>query len=132
MRYRNYRGIKDTNHLSDNSENWADLYIDSKVKHMDMEPTMEDRLWDYIDGSSTPAERSVISALLAENHEWQQKHKELLGIHQLLGSTELDAPSLRFTKNVMDEIARHHVAPATKTYVNKNIIRGIGAFFLVM
>ncbi len=30
----------------------------------------------------------------------------------------------------MDEIARYQVAPATKSYINKNIIRGIGAFFL--
>jgi hypothetical protein len=39
---------------------------------------------------------------------------------------------MRFSKNVMEEIARHHVAPATTTYVNKNIIRSIGAFFLSM
>jgi hypothetical protein len=32
----------------------------------------------------------------------------------------------------MEEIARHHVAPATKTYINKNVIRGIGAFFLTL
>ncbi len=31
----------------------------------------------------------------------------------------------------MEEIARNHVAPATKSYINKNIIRAIGAFFLV-
>jgi hypothetical protein len=44
--------------------------------------------------------------------------------------SELDAPSMRFTLNVMDEIARYQVAPATKSYINKNIIRGIGGFFL--
>ncbi|HLZ89698.1 MAG TPA: hypothetical protein VKQ52_20735, partial [Puia sp.] len=57
---------------------------------------------------------------------------ELLNLQQLLNSSELEAPSLRFTRNVMEEIARYHVAPATKSYVNKNVIRGIGAFFLVM
>ena len=30
----------------------------------------------------------------------------------------------------MEEIARHQIAPATNSYINKNIIRGIGAFFL--
>ena len=93
---------------------------------------MEDRLWDYIDGISSPAERSAIDELLAANLEWQQKYRELLNVHQLLNASELDAPSMRFTKNVMEEIARHHVAPATKTYINKNIIRGIGAFFLTL
>jgi hypothetical protein len=32
----------------------------------------------------------------------------------------------------MEEIARFHVAPATRTYINKNVIRGIGAFFLTL
>ena len=93
---------------------------------------MEDRLWDFIDGSSTPAERSMIEELLATHQEWQQKYKELLDVHQLLNTSGLDAPSMRFTRNVMEEIARHQVAPATRNYINKNIIRGIGAFFLTL
>ena len=97
---------------------------------MNMEETMEDRLWDYIDGLSSPAEHSAIEALIAANQEWLRKYRELLDVHQLMTSSELDAPPMRFTKNVMEEIARHHVAPATKSYINKNIIRGIGAFFL--
>jgi hypothetical protein len=99
---------------------------------MNTEQPMEDRLWDYIDGHCSPTEKSAIEELLATNGEWQQKHRELLNIQQLLSSSELEAPSMRFTKNIMEEIARYHVAPATKTYVNKNVIRGIGAFFLTM
>jgi hypothetical protein len=93
---------------------------------------MEERLWDYIDGLSSPTERSAIEALIAENREWQEKYRELLNVHQLLDTSEMEAPSMRFTKNVMEEISRYHVAPATKTYINKNIIRSIGAFFLAM
>lgn len=99
---------------------------------MNTQQPMEDRLWDYIDGLSSPTERSAIETLIAENREWQQKYAELLHTHQLLNSSELEAPSMRFTKNVMEEISRYHVAPATKSYINKNIIRGIGAFFLTM
>ena len=110
------------------------LNNDPKVKRMSMntEQPMEDRLWDYIDGHSSPTERSAIEELLATNREWQEKHRELLNLQQLLSSSELEAPSMRFTKNVMEEIARYHVAPATKSYVNKNVIRGIGAFFATM
>jgi hypothetical protein len=129
MKYGKYKTI---NHLTTDVGNWSDLYTDPKVKRMSIEQIMEDRLWDYIDGLSSPAERSAIDELLAANFEWQQKYKELLNLHHLLDTSELDAPSMRFTKNVMEEIARHHVAPATKTYINKNIIRGIGAFFLTM
>ena len=93
---------------------------------------MEDRLWDFIDGHSVPAERSAIEELLETDRQWQEKYKELLNVHQLLNASELDAPSMRFTLNVMEEIARHHVAPATRTYINKNVIRGIGAFFLTL
>jgi hypothetical protein len=99
---------------------------------MNTEQPMEDRLWDYIDGHCSPTEKSAIEEMLATNREWQQKHRELLNIQQLLNSSELEAPSMRFTKNVMEEIARFQVAPATKNYVNKNIIRGIGAFFMTM
>jgi hypothetical protein len=99
---------------------------------MDTPIQMEERLWDYIDGLSSPTEQSAIEALIAENIEWQQRYKELLNIHQVMHETELDAPSMRFSKNVMEEIARLQVAPATKTYINKNIIRSIGAFLLTM
>lgn len=103
-----------------------------RIKHSIMEPAdhIEDRLWDYIDGLSSPAERTAVESLIAANAEWQRKYKELLNIHQLMAGVELDEPSMRFTRNVMEEIARHHVAPATRNYINKNIIRGIGAFFL--
>ena len=53
-------------------------------------------------------------------------------VHEMLQQEELDMPSMRFTKNVMEEISRYQVAPATKNYINKNVIRGITSFFLVM
>lgn len=99
---------------------------------MNTQEQMEERLWDYIDGLGSPDEQSAVATLIAANLEWQRKYKELLDVHQLMDNTELEAPSMRFTKNVMEEISRHQVSPATKTYINKNIIRSIGAFFLLM
>jgi hypothetical protein len=93
---------------------------------------MEERLWDFIDGLSSPGEKSAVEALIAANGEWKRKYHELLDIHQLATGSGLDEPSMRFTRNVMEEIARYQVAPATKNYINKNVIRGIGAFFLSM
>jgi anti-sigma factor RsiW len=117
------------NRLSPGLQNEPELYTFNDNR-MNTEVTIEDRLWDFIDGLSSPAEKSVIETLIAENVEWQRKYKELLNVHQLMAGSELEEPSMRFTRNVMEEIARHQVAPATKTYINKNIIRGIGAFFL--
>jgi magnesium-transporting ATPase (P-type) len=92
----------------------------------------EDRLWDYIDGMSSPEEKTAIEKLLESNAEWRAKYRELLEVNQLMQSTELEEPSMSFTKNVMEEIARSQIAPATRTYINKNIIRGIAACFIVL
>jgi len=91
---------------------------------------MEIKLWEYIDGLSIPSEKSAVEKLIAENAEWRIKYQELLEVHQLMQATELEEPSLRFTKNVMEEIAKYHVAPAAKKYLNNKVIWGIGIFFI--
>jgi hypothetical protein len=93
---------------------------------------IEVRLWEYIDGFSNADERSVIEKLIIENAEWKAKYHELLEVHQSLNLVELEQPSLRFTKNVMEEIARLHINPAAKQYINNKVIWGIGAFFLTV
>lgn len=94
--------------------------------------SMEERLWEYIDGNSSPEEKSFVEQLIETNLEWKNKYKELLEVHLLMtNNLELDEPSMRFTQNVMEDIAKYHIAPATKTYINKNIIRGIGGFFII-
>ena len=97
-----------------------------------MDQDMEQRIWEYIDGHCSEAEKAAITRNLAENPVWKSKYNELISVHEMLQKEELDMPSLRFTKNVMEEISRYQVAPATKNYINKNVIRGITAFFLVM
>ena len=94
--------------------------------------SMEVRLWEYIDGLIHEGEKSAIEKLIAENAEWKAKYHELLQVHQSLNLSELEEPSLRFTKNVMEEIAKYHIAPATKTYINGKIVGGIGLFFITM
>jgi magnesium-transporting ATPase (P-type) len=93
---------------------------------------MEARLWEYIDGFSDATEKAAVEKLIAENGEWKARYSELLLLHQLTGMTGLEEPSLRFTQNIMEEIARHQIAPATKTYINKRIIWGIAAFFITI
>jgi hypothetical protein len=99
---------------------------------MQTQRQVEERLWDYIDGVSAADERSAIEKLLESNMEWKTKYHELLEAHQLMQSAELEEPSLRFSKNVMEKIAKYHIAPATKTYINKRIIWSIGIFFTAL
>jgi hypothetical protein len=98
---------------------------------MDIQPTIEERLWDYIDGSCNQEEKTFIEQLIATNLEWKAKYKELLEVHQLMGSLELEQPSMRFTQNVMEEIGKYQIAPAAQSYINKKVIWGIGIFFLL-
>ena len=99
---------------------------------MNTQHNIEERLWNYIDNFSSTEEKSVIEELLQSNAEWKAKYNELLQVNELLQSSELEAPSLRFSKNVMEQISKLHIAPATKSYINKKIIWGIGFFFISM
>jgi regulatory protein YycI of two-component signal transduction system YycFG len=93
---------------------------------------IELRLWEYIDGISNEQEKSAIEKLIAENAEWRAKYHELLDVHQSISLVELEQPSLRFTKNVMEEISRLHITPAAKQYINSKIIWGISIFFITV
>jgi hypothetical protein len=93
---------------------------------------MELKIWDYIDGSLPTGEKSTIDTLIKENAMWKQKYAELLELQQLIYTTDLEHPSMRFTRNVMEEIAKYQIAPATKNYINNKVIWGIGIFFITI
>lgn len=99
---------------------------------MNTQHNMEERLWNFIDGTTTVDEKTVIEKLMETDAEWKAKYHELLDVSKLLKSTELETPSLRFSKNVMEEISKFHIAPATKKYINNKIIWGIGFFFIAL
>jgi hypothetical protein len=93
---------------------------------------IEERLWNFIDGNISAHEKTTVEQLLQQDAEWKAKYSELLAVNELLQSSELEAPSLRFSKNIMEEIGKLHIAPATKSYINNKIIWGIGFFFVAM
>jgi len=93
---------------------------------------MESRLWDYIDGQSDLGEKAAVEQLIATNPEWSEKFRELVDIHQLAGYLSLENPPMRFGKAVMEQISGLSVARASRSYINKGVIRGIMAFFMVM
>jgi hypothetical protein len=97
-----------------------------------MSMQMEERLWEYIDGLSTEEEKAAINRLLHTDPEWKGKYDEIMELQELLNSSSLDEPSMRFTQNVMEEISRLYISPSTKTYINKKIIYSIGGFFIIM
>jgi len=98
---------------------------------MDTVNDMEQRLWEYIDGFSSAAEKSIVETLIRENQQWRNLYQELLQVNSSLANMDLEQPSMRFTKNVMEEIAKFQIAPATKAYINNKVIFGIVAFFVL-
>lgn len=93
---------------------------------------MEERLWDFIDGTSNPNEIMEIKRLLESNPAWQKAYAAMIFMNNSFMETTLEEPSMRFSKNVMEEISKHKIAPSTKSYVNKKIIYGIAGFFLTL
>src|SRR3982750_862247 len=98
--------------------------------HMSSEENMEARIWEFIDGLLAGEEHSQVEKLIAEQEEWKRKYAELFALHQSLNLVELEQPSMRFTRNVMEEISRLQIPPATRNYINKYVIRGIAIFFI--
>ena len=100
---------------------------------MDNQREIEMRLWNYIDGNVSAEEKKDIEELLQHNTIWKTTYIELRNMHQLiLNNLELEQPSMRFTKNVMEEISKTKIAQPTKKYINRNIITGIAAFFIIV
>jgi cellulose synthase/poly-beta-1,6-N-acetylglucosamine synthase-like glycosyltransferase len=99
---------------------------------MNTEQHIETRIWDYIDGNLSVEENSFVENLVQTNQEWREKYSELLQVHGLMQeSLELEAPSMSFTRNVMEEISRLQITPASKKYLNQKIIWGLGGFFIL-
>lgn len=98
---------------------------------MDNNEAIEIRIWDYLDGNSSPDEKTAVQQLLETDPEWQRIYRKVQEM-QLLLMQEPEQPSLRFSKNVMEEITRQQIAPATQTYINKRIIWAIGIFLGTM
>src|SRR6476646_2113647 len=106
--------------------------LNNAINELNM-PDIEQRLWNYIDNTCDAEERRMIEEFLQNDDSWKKKYQELLYVNKLMHeSIELEEPSMRFAKNVMEEIAQSHIAPATKTYINKRIINGIAAFFIIV
>ena len=99
-----------------------------------MEPNeeIELQLWEYIDCTCTDADKERIALLVANDAAWREKFDALTVLHaDIEEMMEVEQPSMRFTKNVMEAVAQVQIATPTKQYINRGIIRGIAAFFLI-
>ncbi len=92
--------------------------------------TIEETLWNYIDGNCTADEQKAISALIAQDEIYRLKYNELLKLNNEFSAMELDEPSMAFTYNVIEAIRAEHAQIPLKATINKRIIIGIAIFFV--
>ncbi|WP_432710088.1 anti-sigma factor family protein [Pedobacter sp.] len=92
--------------------------------------TMEEQIWDYIDGLTTGEERRLLEEKIATDARYAAQYKALLAVNQLLQQTELEEPSMSFTRNLMAQVALEPQPIALHTKVDQRIIYGIAAMFL--
>jgi len=92
---------------------------------------LEERLWNYIDGTCSAEERKAIDILIAQDSAARSKHEDLLALNSEFSKIEVDEPSMAFTYNVMEGIRAEIAQKPLKAGINKRIIIGIAGFFIV-
>jgi len=92
--------------------------------------SIEEKLWDYIDGSATPDEQKAISLLIEQDEAYRAKYLELLNLDREFSAMELDEPSMAFTYNVMEAIRTEQAQKPLKARINNTLIKSIAGFFV--
>ncbi|MCX2573810.1 anti-sigma factor [Pedobacter sandarakinus] len=93
--------------------------------------TIEQQLWDYIDGNLTAKQAKTIEEKIAADRSVKLLYEQILQLDGFFGKLEIDAPSMSFTRNIMESVAHAPAPVALKTRVNTRIIYGIGGFFII-
>jgi len=96
-----------------------------------MKPIVEQRIWNYLDGSSSPEEQKRIEELIQTDPEYRDAYRELFEVDKLLTESSMETPSMSFTRNVMERIKTEPVPGSIKALVDKRIINAIAIFCLV-
>lgn len=91
---------------------------------------IEQRIWDYLDGTDTPQQRELTGQLIKSDPLYRQLYDECKSFNNLLSAADQDEPSMGFTRNVMERINLEPVPASLKSLIDKRIIFGIAAFFL--
>jgi len=93
--------------------------------------TIEEQLWNYIDGNCSAIETVEIEAKIANDLQYKELYQELLAVHTELSKLDFEEPSMSFTRNVMEQVKLEIRPVALKTKVDHRIIYAIGGFFVL-
>ncbi|MCD8740636.1 hypothetical protein LT679_08500 [Mucilaginibacter roseus] len=94
--------------------------------------SMDEKLWNYIDGTCTPQEHEAINRLIEQDEVYRHKYNELLALNaEFSNNIELDEPPMAFTFNVMEQIRAEQALKPLKATIDQRVIKGIAAFFIL-
>uniref|UniRef100_UPI003D7F526C anti-sigma factor family protein n=1 Tax=Pedobacter sp. TaxID=1411316 RepID=UPI003D7F526C len=96
-----------------------------------MMKSLEEQIWEYIDGLGTAQERAALEKKIAADPAFKALYQELMELNQLMGTIELEEPSMGFTRNIMEQIKLEPAPAALNTQVDKRIIYSLAAVFLL-
>jgi len=93
--------------------------------------TIEEQIWDYIDGNGDSAYRTEIGAKIATDPLYSETFESCMAIHLEMNEISLDEPSMGFTNRVMDAIEKEPAPVALKTRLDRRIVFSIAGFFII-
>ena len=91
---------------------------------------IEQRIWDYLDGTVTAQQRELTEQLIKSDPLYRQVYDECKSFNNLVSAIDQEEPSMGFSRNVMERINLEPVPATLKSLIDKRIIFGIAAFFL--
>ena len=94
--------------------------------------SVEEQIWDYIDGNCSTEEQLTIAAKIAADPHYQAVYNELSILNEQISGIELDEPSMAFNRNIMEMVKLEAAPVSLKTKLNHKIIYGIAALFIIM
>jgi anti-sigma factor RsiW len=92
---------------------------------------MEEKLWDYIDGTCSEEERVAIAALIEKDAAWQKAFNDMTQMNNAISEITLDEPSMAFSYKVIERIRAQEAIKPLQTTTNTYVIGAIAGFFIL-
>jgi len=91
---------------------------------------IEQRIWDYLDGTDTAEQRELTGRLIKSDLLYRQVYDECNSFNSLVSAIDQEEPSMGFSRNVMERINLEPAHASFKSLIDRRIIFGIAGFFL--
>lgn len=91
-------------------------------------------IWKYLDGRATTEEQSTVERLLEEDPAFKAAFLERQKLEETIKKEELEQPSMRFAKNIMDKLPdlyRRTVEPLVRPFWIRVFFGTLSGFLLV-